>query len=146
MNKLNCIDDIIKEHGSHLQYVDDSPDYVVPVGLPNINLELRTAKVVELYVLVDVNTSEDVMKDVVEAYEALIHAAAQVPEKGGRAIYQWIQLFNASDEQLKKYEPQIVKLLAKKLSASPRPQPSLDMLSYSRAKQLYRQMDKPVLN
>lgn len=146
MNKLQCIDDIIRKHGAHLQFVDDSPDYSVPLGLPNINLELRTANTIELYVLVDVNTSENVIRDVYEAYDALRYAAPQVPDKGGRAIRQWIQLFNASEEQLNKYEPHIIALLEKKLSEDPRPRPSPDTLPYSNSKQLYRQMEKPVLN
>lgn len=146
MNKLQCIDDIIKCHGSHIQYVDDNPDYVIPVGLPNINLELRTAKVVELYVLVDVNRSENVMKEVVEAYDALVCAAKQVPDKGERYICQWIQLFNANDAQMKKYGDQILKLLEKKMSGGPQLQQSIDMPLYSRARQLYRQTEKPVLN
>jgi hypothetical protein len=146
MNKLEFIDDIIKKHGSPLQYVDDNPDYDVPIGLPNINLELRTERTVELYVLIDVNTSEDVIKDVNEAYSALRHAATKVSEKGGRAIRQWIELYNASEEQLDKYSPLIVRLLEKKILESPQLQQSVDTPLYSKAKQLYRQMDKPVLN
>lgn len=146
MNKLECIDDIIKKHEGPLQYVDDSPDYSVPIGLPNINLELRTAKEVALYVLIDANTSENLIKDVDEAYEALRHAAVQVPEKGERDILQWIQLYNITKEQRKKYNPQLVRLLAKKTLGSPLPLPSIDMRPYSKATQLYRQMAKPVLN
>jgi len=146
MNKLECIEDIIRKYEDPLQYVDDSPDYTVPVGLPNINLELRSAKVVSLYVLVDVNTSENLFKDVEEAYEALRHAAVQVPEKGGREVHQWIQLYNITEEQKKKLDPLLSILLVKKMSGFPQILPSLDMRPYSKSKQIYRQTEKPVLN
>lgn len=146
MNKLECIDDIIKKHKGGIEYVDDNPDYVVRVGLPNINLEIRTSETIELYVLVDVNTSEDLIKDIDEAYDALVSAAGQVPEKGERDLHQWIQLFNAGGEQLKKYELRIAKLLARKMSKSPQLPLSIDTRPYSKEKQLYHQMDKPGLN
>ncbi len=146
MNKLDCIDKIIAQHNDHAEYVDQNPDYSLPNGLPCINLEIRTNKTVELYVLVDFRTSEDLIKDIGEAYDALRYAAVKVQDKGERNIQQWIQLFNTDREKLKAYEARIAKLLMKKMSESPPPQLLADTPRDSTAKQLYRQMAKPVLN
>jgi hypothetical protein len=145
MNKSECIDEIIKKFGSRIEHVDDNPDYSVPVGLPNINLEIRTEKTVELYVLVDVNSSENLIKDVDEAYEALCCAASQV-NKEGKPLFQWIQLFNASKAQLEKYESEIIRLLESKMSESPKLRRPEDMLPCSIATRLYHQTGKAELN
>lgn len=146
MNKLDCIDQIVRGYGEFAEQVDQNPDYDIPVGLPYINLEVRTARKVELYVLVDVNTSDDIVRDIDEAIDSLRHAAVQVQDKGNRLLYQWIQLFNADHNKLKKYEPQIANLLERKQLEYLQPELLLSILSDSIAKRLYHQTERPVLN
>lgn len=146
MNKLDCIDQIVNSYGEFAEQVDQNPDYDIPEGLPYINLEVRTAKKVELYVLVDANTSDDIVKDIDEAIDSLRHAAVQVQEKGNRILCQWIQLFNADHDKLKKYEPQIARLLERKQLDYLQPELLLRTLFDSTAKRLYHQTERPVLN
>ncbi|MEM3154408.1 MAG: hypothetical protein QW165_02445 [Candidatus Woesearchaeota archaeon] len=144
MNKHECIDDIIKRYGSAATYVNHNPEYKIPKGLPNIDLEIRTPERVEQYVLVDMNTSADVVKDIGKACDALRHAAQQVA--AGRMIYQWIQLYNIDNVKLKKYEPLIAKLLMKKVSTPLQQQPKEDMPLCSTARHSCHQTEKSVLN
>lgn len=143
MNKLECIDDIIREHGADVECVDQNPDYSFPEGLPCVNLEIRTAKKVKLYVLVDARFSEDLIQDCVDAYQALRVAASQVKEAGSRKLLQWIQVINISNEEWEKYASKVtVRLELKSLQ----PVPIQNKPTYSTAKLLYRQTEIPVLN
>lgn len=143
MNKLDCIDDLIKQHGASVECVDQNPDYVLPEGLPCINLEVRTAKKVKLYVLVDAHSSEDLIQDCVDAYQALRIAAVQVKEADSRKVLQWIQVINISEQEWEKYASKVAERLELN---SLQPVPIQNKPLYSTARQLYRRMEKVVLN
>jgi len=147
MNKEECLDEIIKNHKGLFSNIEKYPRYDLHEGLPNIDLEIRTLSKITLYVFVDMNQSEDLLKDMAEARTTLKEATWQIRLSNEiRPIRQLIQFYNVDEVKLLKYHQDLAMRAKKETSELPPVQLSQDTLSYSTAIPYVHRMGKQVLN
>jgi len=147
MNKKECLDEIINNHKGLFSNIEKYPSYDLYEGLPNIDLEIRTLSTITLYVFVDMNQSEDLLKDIAEARTSLKEATWQIRLSNEiRPIRQLIQFYNIDEVKLLKYHKELANRSEKQRSKFPQQELHRDTPSYSTATPYARRMGKQVLN
>src|SRR5574341_1099568 len=141
MNKEERLEEIIKSHKGLFSNIEKYPKYDLQEGLPNIDLEIRTLSTITLYVLVDVNQSEDLLKDIAEARTALKEAAWQIRLSNDiRPIRKIMNFYNVDPANLIKYASELSKLPERQMLELPPVQLPIDMQAYSNSIPYARRM------
>jgi hypothetical protein len=96
-----ALEDIAKEHKGRTMRIIRNPSYNLPSEFPRVDLEVQTAEMRTLYVVVDANASKDTNHDIWAAVYALVLAKEVIVNSGDqRTVRTYVECINARPQHL----------------------------------------------
>jgi hypothetical protein len=143
ITKEQTIEDIISDYDGQYSAICRNPEYNLPDGLPQINLQVSTGKSTDLYLIIDVNTSDTLRADIRDGARALVQAMAMARNNG--KVRGYLLCINPPDNAVKNLRDYCVRQLIRALEL-PQPEPPRNKPFYSIAEYSGRRMGQVGLN